>query len=636
MPMHIAAHGTWSSPLSPAVLARGSLRYGFSSFGASGALYFSELRAAEQGRSVIVRLDASGRSEDLLPAPYSARTRVYEYGGRSFLVRADESLIWFVNGADQQIYERADNGVIRQLTAAEELRFAELTHDAARGCLLALAERHVAGQEVEHFIAAIDLASGEVQRLLFGRDFYASLALSPDGSQLAYLAWSHPHLPWDAAELHLCSLDENGTVVEGCQVAGSPTASALQPTWSPTGQLYFALEVEGLWTLHTLDAQGAPRPAAAISGELGAPLWQLGAQLWDFLGDGSLAAVSFEQGQSRLYHIDPADGTSRLLSSEYPYIGQLSTQGQQIVFSLGWAGAGSELVRFDVSTGRAQSLRCAHTGLLDDADISRAEPISYETSHGETAHGFFYPPQNHAYTAPAGAKPPLIVLVHGGPTAGAAATWSATVQYFTTRGFAVLDVNYRGSSGFGRAYRDRLRGEWGVLDVDDCVAGARHLAAEGRVDPARLAIRGGSAGGYTVLQALAEHDVFAAGSCHYGISDLEALARDTHKFESRYDRFLIGPYPERRDLFMARSPIHYVERIQKPVIFFQGLEDRVVPADQTERMASVLRAHGIEAEYHAYAGEQHGFRKAETIEHMLNTELNFLQRVLGLVKEGKL
>lgn len=635
--MRIAAYGTWSSPLSASVLARGSVRYGFSSFGASGALYFSELRAAEQGRCALLRITAEAETEELLPAPYSARTRVYEYGGKSFLVSADETQLWFVNAADQQVYTRDRNGAISQLTAASELRFAELTQDSTRGRLLALAEQSAQdARAVEHFLAAIDLQTGAVQRLIEGRDFYAAPALSPDGRSLAYLAWDHPHMPWDAAELHVCSLNDAGQVTASRHVAGTAEACALQPTWSAHGQLYFGLEVSGQWALHQLDERGQPKQLAAVSGEVGAPLWQLGTRLWDFLDATTLAAVSFEDGQARLWHIDLARAETRLLSADYPYIGQLCAHAGAVVFSVGWAGAGSELVRISGKTGAAAILRSAHAGLLDEADTSTPQAVRYETSHGDTAHGFFYAPKNHAYTAPAGDKPPLIVLVHGGPTAGASATWSANVQYFTTRGFAVLDVNYRGSTGFGRAYRDRLRGEWGVLDVDDCVAGARYLAAQGHVDPTRLVIRGGSAGGYTVLQALANHAVFAAGSCHYGISDLEALTRDTHKFESHYDRFLIGPYPSHRDLYLARSPIHYVERIRKPVIFFQGLEDRVVPAAQTERMAKVLRENGIHADYHAYPGEQHGFRKAETIEHMLNTELSFLQNVLGLQTEGKL
>jgi dipeptidyl aminopeptidase/acylaminoacyl peptidase len=570
-----------------------------------------------------------------LPAPYSARTRVHEYGGKSYLIADDQ--LWFVNQADQQVYTRSlksPSSPIHQLTHSPSLRFAELTLDPVRARLLAIVERHepqdAPHASVENFIVAIDRQTGAVASLTSGRDFYAGLALSADGSQLAYLSWDHPHMPWDAAELHLAQLDAAGAAHNTRHLAGNAEASALQPTWSPDGQLYFTLEVAGAWALHRLQ-NGAIEPLAAVSGELGAPLWQLGTRLWDFADANTIVAASVRDGAAQLLRFDIPHNTWQLCSADFPYIGQLCAGGGQAVFSLGWAGSGSEIVRFNLTTETAHSVRCAHAGLLEEADTTQPEAVHFSTSFGETAHGFFYPPKNQHYAAPANTAPPLVVLVHGGPTAGTSATFNPSVQYFTTRGFAVLDVNYRGSSGYGRAYRDRLRGEWGVIDVDDCVAGAEHLAQAGRVDPERMFIRGGSAGGYTVLQALANHSVFAAGSCHYGISDLEALTRDTHKFESHYDRFLIGPYPERRDLFVARSPIHYVQKITRPVIFFQGLEDRVVPADQTERMAQTLLAHGVQAEYYAYAGEAHGFRKAETIEHVLETELAFFQRVMSRV-----
>lgn len=632
--MPIAAYGSWPSPLASAVLARGHVRYGFTALTSDGTLYWSELRSADQGRTMVVELAPDGKARDLLPPPFSARTRVHEYGGRSFLIA--EQKLWFVNQIDQQIYESAldePQAEPRQLTHTPELRFAELTFDAGRKRILAIAERHdpqdPSHAAVQNFIVEVSLATGAVARLIEGRDFFASLALSPDGSQLAYLAWDHPHMPWDAAELHLAQLEPQ---LSSRQIAGSPQASTLQPTWSPDGQLYFALEVNGMWSLTRLQA-GAPHTLAADSGEIGEPLWQLGAQHWAFVDAKTIVGISIRDGLTQLVRMDLSaqQPSWQLVSDAYPYIGQLSAANGQVVFTLGWAGSGSDIVRLDLATGRSTQLRSAHAGLLDDADTAHAEPVTFATSHGERAYGFFYAPKNQLYSAPEGSAPPLIVLVHGGPTAGAAASWNSTVQFFTTRGFAVLDVNYRGSSGFGRAYRDRLRGEWGVLDVDDCVAGARFLAEQRRVDPQRMFIRGGSAGGYTVLQALANHDVFAAGSCHYGVSDLEALTRDTHKFESHYDRFLIGPYPERRDLFIARSPIHYVEKIQKPVIFFQGLDDRVVPADQTERMAKTLQQHGIQAEYHAYAGEAHGFRKAETIEHVLETELAFFHLIMSRV-----
>jgi dipeptidyl aminopeptidase/acylaminoacyl peptidase len=627
--------------LSSAVLARGHVRYGFTTLTPDGTLYWSELRSAEQGRTVVVELGSDGTARDVLPMPFSARTRVHEYGGKSYLI--EERQLWFVNQTDQQIYTcdlRAPDEAPKQLTNAPALRFAELTYDKHRARLLAVAERHdpqdSSHAAVANFIVTISLATGAVDTLIDGHDFFASLALSSDGTRLAYLAWDHPNMPWDAAALQLCDLSADGTASGSVHIAGNPSASALQPTWSPDDQLYFTLEVDGAWRLMRL-RDGAPETLAATSGELGAPLWQLGTRLWDFIDVNTIVGVSIQGGVSQLLRLDVSDNTPeadrhwRLLSAEYPFIGQLSAAAGQLVFTAGWAGSGSEIVRLDFAHGALLDVRCAHAGLLDDADTAEPEPIQFPTSRGDDAYGFFYAPKNQLYAAPSGSTPPLVVLVHGGPTAGAAASWNASVQYFTTRGFAVLDVNYRGSTGFGRAYRERLRGEWGVLDVDDCVSGARYLAEQGKVDPQRLFIRGGSAGGYTVLQALASHKVFAAGSCHYGISDLEALTRDTHKFESHYDRYLIGPYPERRDLFVARSPIHYVDKIKQPVIFFQGLDDRVVPADQTERMAKTMLDHGVQAEYHAYAGEAHGFRKAETIEHVLETELAFFLLIMSRV-----
>jgi dipeptidyl aminopeptidase/acylaminoacyl peptidase len=328
--------------------------------------------------------------------------------------------------------------------------------------------------------------------------------------------------------------------------------------------------------------------------------------------------------------IDLTTGLVSSISHELPHVGQIAVHPTrpEMACVLGWAGGGTELVRLNLQSGKHATERNAFEGWLDAADTALPETVVFPTSHDEQAHGFFYAPNSQHFSAPQGTQPPLIVMVHGGPTAGAVPVWRPDVQFWTTRGFAVLDVNYRGSTGYGRTYRDRLRGQWGVLDVDDCVQGAQFLADQGRVDARKLFIRGGSAGGYTVLQALANHRVFAGGSCHYGVSDLEALVRDTHKFESHYDRFLIGPYPERRDLFLERSPIYAVDRIRTPVVFFQGLDDKVVPADQTERMAQTLREQGVDAEFHGYAGEQHGFRQAATIQHVLTTELAFLQRLL--------
>ena len=623
--MSIASYGTWESPLSSDVLARGNVRYGSVELAADGSLYYSELRSYEQGRTAIVRLLRDGGREDVLPAPFSARTRVHEYGGRSFVLHGDS--LYFVEQSDQQLHGlRA--GVAQPLTREQGMRFAVPVADPRRPQLIAVAERHGEGHEPENFLVRVQLDGGAVETLLRGRNFYADPVLSPDGRQLAFLCWDHPHMPWDAAELWLADLAADGGVTKLVHVAGDSASSVLQPTFGPDGALYFALEVDGYWNLHRLGARGIERITAEPA-ELGAPLWQLGARHWAFIDQTHVAGIQFVDGSARLVQIDVTSGAQDSVAEDLPYLGQISARGREIVVATGWSGAGSELIR--IAPDRSKStLVSAHAGLLAAGDTAEPEAVRYPTSGGEHAYGFFYAPKNARFTAPAGSLPPLIVLVHGGPTASTSTAFSPTIQFFTTRGFAVLDVNYRGSSAYGRAYRDRLRGEWGVIDVDDCLAGARHLAERGRVDGARLLIRGGSAGGYTVLRALEGDSVFAAGACHYGISDLEALTRDTHKFESRYDRFLIGPYPERKDLFVERSPIHHVERIGKPVVFFQGLDDKVVPADQTERMSAALRARGITTEYHGYPGEQHGFRKAETIRHVLETELQFFRNILGL------
>jgi dipeptidyl aminopeptidase/acylaminoacyl peptidase len=626
-----ADYGFWASPLTADRLASGNVRVGFPSYTPDGSLYYVELRSAEQGRSVLMRRTPDGTLREALPASCSVRTRVHEYGGLAYLVLPDALL--FVNQADQQLWIAPNGQPPRALTAAPELRFAEPIFDAARERVIAIAERHASEGPVENMLVTVALSSahaGEVSVLASGHDFYAAPALSPSGNALAFLTWNHPQLPWDAAQLQLAQLSAAGEIDHLQALAGDPHASAFQPCWSPGGVLYFALEHAGFWNLHRYQNQRVELVAAQAA-ELGAPLWQLGTQLFACASEGSVVGVCFEHGLSRVVRIAADSGGVETLCSELLHIGQIALRadGQELACVLGWAGGGTQLVRLALDSRTITSERNAFEGWLDTADSAQPEAIAFPTSEGEQAYGFFYAPKNQHAVAPTNTLPPLIVMVHGGPTAGAVPVWKPDVQFWTTRGFAVLDVNYRGSTGYGRAYRDRLRGQWGVLDVDDCVYGARFLAAQSRVDARKLFIRGGSAGGYTVLQALAHHEVFAAGACHYGISDLEALVRDTHKFESHYDRFLIGPYPERRDLFLARSPIYAVERIKSPVVFFQGLEDKVVPADQTERMARTLREHGRVADYHAYAGEQHGFRQADTIRHVLTTELEFFQRVLA-------
>ncbi|MCC6746687.1 MAG: S9 family peptidase [Deltaproteobacteria bacterium] len=613
-----------------------STRLGFPTATDDGSLWWLESRPSEGGRGVVVRRDPGGRTEDALPPPHSARSRVHEYGGRPYLV--DGATFYFVQDRDQQLWRKRPGEEPTRLTDATGYRFAEPILDRERGRLIAVAERHAPEDqpeppEAENLLVAISLADGAVTPLARGRDFYAAPALSPDGGRLAFLAWDHPHMPWDAAELHLAELDGDGACRAVKRVAGDTRGSAFQPVWSPAGDLYFSLEVDGYWTLHVAAAEG-PRLLLRTDAEFGAPLWQLGTELFAFSGPRELVAACFERGLSRVGRILLDPPRFEPLVEDLLHVGQLACHGPHAALLVGWAGSGTRLLHLDLRGGAIEIARDTVPDALGEADISSPEAVSFPTLDGETAHGFFFAPRHREFVAPPGERPPLLVMAHGGPTACTSPTLNLGVQYWTSRGFAVLDVNYRGSTGYGRAYRERLRGEWGILDVGDCVAGARHLADTGRVDGRRMVIRGGSAGGYTVLQALANHDVFAAGSCLYGVTDLEGLARDTHKFESRYDRFLVDGPGDRGELLRSRSPRSYPERIRRPVIFFQGMEDKAVPPEQADTMVDALQRAGVTVEYHLYAGEQHGFRRRETLRHVLEAELAFFQRVLGLA-EGR-
>ncbi len=625
----VARFGTWESSLQADVIAQKSLRLGAPTY-AGGLLHFIEARPSEGGRQVLVRREANGELVDVVPAPFNVRTRVHEYGGRAYVVDGDD--VWFVHDDDQALHHVARGTTPKRLTAAGSgWRFAEPLVDRRRERVVAVAEHHDGKERFPRNALVSVSGTGEITEIVSGADFYAAPALSPDGRCLAYLSWNHPRMPWDAATVWCARLDDRGNVVDAAPIAGGEGGAAFQPTWSAEGVLYFSLEVDDAWALHRWKGTGTTiERVGQLPGELGTPLWQLGTRLFGFISAHELACAPLVRGQSQLHRLDVASGDGKLVRDDFVFIGDVACTEGKVAVLLGWSGSGSELRELDTKSGEWQVVRDVFAGLLPAADVSTHEAIEFPTAGGERAHGYFYAPKNAAFVAPEGTKPPLVVIVHGGPTGGTAATFNPRVQFWTHRGFAVLDVNYRGSTGYGRAYRERLRREWGVIDVEDCVAGASFLAEQGRVDGKRMIIRGGSAGGYTVLQALAHHDVFRAGGCHYGVSDLEALIRDTHKFESRYDEFLIGSFTDERPRFVERSPLHHVDRIVAPIAFFQGLEDKAVPPNQTEAMADALKARGIDAEYHPYPGEQHGFRKAENIRHSHDAELAFYRRVLAL------
>lgn len=619
-------YGSWRSPISAELIAGQTVAFGGLQFD-GGRLYWSESRPREGGRQTILRT-ADAKPEELLAAPFNARTRANEYGGGAFTVAG--GTIWFCHHPDQRIYRLGPGATPAALTAEVPRRYADLCHDARHARLIAVCEEHVGEGEPVSSIVAIDAANGRMRTLATGADFYSSPALSPDGRALAWLSWRHPNMPWDGTELWLAALDAAGGVREARCVAGGPNESVFQPQFAPDGTLCFVSDRSGWWNLYR-ERAGRIEALHARAAEFGLPQWVFGMSTYAFISANKIVCAYSEGGHWRLAGLDTDDGTFETIEAPYTEIGALRGGDGRVAFIGAAPDRAPEIALLDPRTRRLEVMRRSFEAGVEPGYLSRPRPMEFPTTHGAVAHGFFYPPANNDCRAATADKPPLLVFSHGGPTAAASSGLNLRIQYWTSRGIAVLDVNYRGSTGYGRGYREQLNGRWGIADVEDCINGARYLVEQGLVDERRLAIRGGSAGGYTTLCALVFHDVFRAGASHYGVSDLEALARDTHKFEKHYLDRLIGPYPERRDLYVERSPIHHGARLATPVIFFQGLDDKVVPPNQTERMVEALRAKGVAVAYVSFEGEAHGFRRAENIRRALEAELCFYGKIFGFI-----
>jgi dipeptidyl aminopeptidase/acylaminoacyl peptidase len=621
----VAPYGSWASPLTAEVLTAQALQF-VSLRAAADALYWVECRPHESGRFVLVRRAADGTVTDVTAAPYSARSRVHEYGGQAFDVSDDDSVV-FVNFADQRLYRVDPGEAPRPLTPDVALRFLQPTLDRARARVLAVCEDHRGAGEPINSVVAVPLDGGEPQTMVSGSDFYDTPALSPDGLRVAYMTWNHPNMPWDTTQVRVARLDDAGAVIADERVAGGDDESVGAPAWAPDGRLYYVSDRTGWWQLYR---EGDDEPLSPTGTEM-PPM--TGRYL--FRSEREALCVLTGAGMSRLARIDLATRAVTDVATRFTELSSPTLLGDRLAVLGGSPAEPVSVVALDTDSGAAEVLRAGTDVELDRACLPHPEAFSFPTRDGDTAHAFFYPPTNPAFSPPAGERPPLLVMAHGGPvgatntalTLGMYAIYSPA--FWASRGYAIVDVNYRGSTGYGRRYRQALYGQWGVRDIDDCIDAARYLVARGDADPERIAIRGASAGGYTTLAALAYRDEFDAGVNYFGVSELELLAQETHKFEQHFLDHLVGPYPAARQVYRQRSPLHAVEQIDKPLLVLQGLDDRVVPANQSELIVEALAQRGVPVGYLAFEGEGHGFVRSETLAASLLAEHAFYGRVFG-------
>jgi len=623
----VAPYGSWRSPISLEMLATAGRSVG-AVHAEGGVVWWLEGRPSDAGRTTLVRLSKAGTEpEDVSPPGMNVRSRVHEYGGGAVLIDGDLVVVSdFVTG---RLHGLGPGRTSEPITPEREWRYADAVHDRRRHRIIAVREDHESRGEHVNELVAIPLDGGAVEVVASGRDFYAAPRLAPDGDRLAWLEWDHPNMPWDGTSLRLADVRPDGGLGEPVTVFGDAHTWVSQPRWSPDGELWFVAE-PGEWAnLHRLGPDGRVEAVAAMAAEFSGPEWNFGQQTYGFLADGRLLAVARSAGRDRLYIVDRRTGSAREMPLPFTEIVHLSIDGDRAYLVAAHPAARLAVLGLDVGSGRWEVIRAGTDVELDPDVISGAQPISFPTADHATAHAIFYPPRNPRFVGPEGELPPLVVTSHGGPTSGAYTGLSLATQALTSRGLAVVDVDYRGSTGYGKTYRRALEGNWGVADVDDCVAVTRYLSGRGLVDGQRLAIQGGSASGYTTLCALAFRDVFSAGASWFGLADLEKFVMDTHKFESRYVFSLIGQHPEAQELYRERSPIHHIDRIRVPVIILQGAEDRVVPPSEAEAIVAALRANGVPHAYLLFPGEDHGFRSAEAIIRAYGAVFSFYAQVFG-------
>jgi len=623
----VAPFGSWASPISIDLLLKGHLSLAMPRWDGDD-LYWIEGRPLDAGRLVIVRRSSGGTISDITPAGFNARTRVHEYGGGQYAVSG--GTVWFANYDDQRLYRQDPGSDPKPITPPADIRHADFMVDAKRRRVVAVREDHTTGaREAVNTLVALDW-NGERDpiEVAAGNDFYSSPRLSSDGKRLAWLTWNHPNLPWTSTELWVAELDDEGAVRSSQRVAGGGSESICQPEWGPGGDLYFISDRTNWWNLYRT-RDGHDEPICPKDAEFGGPQWVFGLTYYAPLDASEVVCVYSQAGGSKLARLEVATRKLKNVELLYTQLDNIAVRGRRVALIAASPTLSERVLVVDLVSGAQQVVKASTDAHTDPGYFSIPHMVEFPTEDGLTAHAIHYAPKNRDFDAPSGMKPPLIVHVHGGPTSAVRPTFDLELQYWTSRGFAVIDVNYGGSTGYGRDYRDRLNGRWGEVDVEDCINAARHLVRLGHADPDRVAITGGSAGGFTTLLALTKHDYFRAGSSHYGVGDLVSFVKETHKFESRYLDWLVGPYPERADVYRARSAVNYADRMSCPVILFQGLEDKVVPPSQAEEFVAACKAKGLPYAYITFEGEQHGFRKAPTIRRTIEAELYFYSRIFG-------
>lgn len=634
MKPEVAPFGAWPSPIPAEALSAGVVSFELlTAF--DDRVFWIESRPEEGGRSVVVEWSPGGEVRTRTPEGFNVRSRVHEYGGGALAVDGDS--LYFVNFADQRIWRQKGHDDPIPLTPEGKLRFGDLAVDPHHGRLLAVCEDHTHSDLTpDNFLVAVSLEAGDPEVLVSGNDFYQAPRPSPDGSRLAWVTWNHPNLPWDSTELWVATVSADGSLGGRTRVAGEGRESVCHPEWAPEGTLCFISDRAEWWNLYEWKG-GRARAVGAAEAEFGRPGYALGGSSYSFLGDRFIVATATSAGITRLLTIDREGGAARELASGCTGVAQPRVAGGRVAFIGASPTQPAAVSLIDPNSEETSILRVSSAIQIDPGFLQDPEHIEFPTGDGEIAYGFYYRPLSPHARGPGGERPPLVVMVHGGPTSAVTPALSlgiASPLFWTSRGLAVLDVNYRGSTGYGRTFRRALYERWGEVDIDDSIDGARYLAERGEIDGRRVVVRGGSAGGYTVLCALSFRDFFTAGAAYFGISDLVAFHEETHKFESRYDNQLIGRWPEEKERYIERSPINFVDRINAPLLLLQGLEDRIVPPNQSEVIYEALKARGVPVAYLAFEGEGHGFRKSENIHRSLEAEAHFYARVLGLPVDG--